>query len=76
VLLHNLSVCEHKTYSKRKKLNADTWTRSNIVCFRRVLLSRVNALGYLRLRQRTTLSHHTSVVRELASHTPRKINDL
>jgi len=49
---------------------------TNIVCFRRVFPSCVNALGYLRLRQTTTLSQHTFVVRKLASHTPRKVNDL
>jgi hypothetical protein len=41
-----------------------------------VLPTRVNALGYLRLRQTTALSQHPSVEAELASHTPRKINDL
>jgi hypothetical protein len=44
--------------------------------FRRVLPSRINALGYLRVPQTTTLSQHPSVEAELASHTPRKINDL
>jgi len=33
------------------------------------------ALGYLRVRQTTTLSQRPSVEAELASHTPRKIND-
>jgi len=40
------------------------------------LPSRVNALGYLWVRQITTLSQHASVEAELVSHTPRKINDL
>ena len=69
-----MSVGEYKTHSK--KLYADTTTRTNVVCFRRVLLSRINALGYLRVRQTTTLSQHSSVEEELASHTPRQINDL
>jgi len=55
---------------------ADIGTRTNVVCFRRVLGSRVNALGYLRVGQTTTLSQHPSVEAELASHTPRNINDL
>ena len=76
VLLHNLSVCEYKTYSKREKLHGDAGTLTNIVYFRRVLPSCVNMLGYLRLRQTTTLSQHTSVVRKLASRTPQKINYL
>ena len=50
-----------------QKLWAD-WTRTNIVCFRRVLPTRVNALGYLRLRWKTTLSQHPSVGAQLASH--------
>jgi len=57
VLLHNLSVCEYKTYSKRYiyiyiyiYIYADTGTRTNVVCFRRVLPARVNALDYLRVR--------------------------
>jgi hypothetical protein len=53
-----------------------TRTQTIVVYFPRVLLSRVNALGYLRVRQTTTLSQHPSVEAELASHTPRKINDL
>ena len=44
--------------------------------FRRVLTSRVNKLVYLRLRQATTLSQHPSVEAGVASHTPRKINNL
>jgi len=44
-------------HSKRKKLYAFTGTGTNVVCFRRVLPLRVNALGYLRVRQITTLSH-------------------
>jgi len=53
-----------------------TRTRTNVVCFRRVFLSRVNALGYLRVRQTTTLARYRSVEAELVSHTPRKINDI
>ena len=72
-----LSVCEYKTYSKRKKyIYAPTGTRTNVVCFRRVLPSRVNALGYLRPRQTTILSQHSSVEAQPASHMPWKINDL
>jgi len=59
-----------------KKLYVGMGTRTNVVCFRRVLPSTINALGYLRMRQTTTLSQHPSVEAELASHTPRKINDL
>jgi len=55
---------------------ADTGTRTNVVCFRRVLLSRINALGYLWLQQTTTLLQHPSVEAELASHLPQKINEL
>jgi len=40
------------------------------------LSSRVNALGYLRMQQTTTPSQHPSVEAELASRTPRKINDI
>jgi len=57
-------------------LYVDTGTRTNVVCFRRVLPSTINALGYLWMRQTTTLSQHPSVEAELASHTHRKINDL
>jgi len=61
---------------KKKKLYADTVTRTIVVCFRRVLPpSRINALGFLRVQQTPTLSQHPSVEAELASHTPRKIND-
>jgi hypothetical protein len=76
VLLHNLIECLRVKNILKKKLLADTGTRTNVVYFRRVLPSRVNALSYLQLRQTTTLSHHTAVVRKLANHTPRKINDL
>ena len=51
-------------------------TRTNIICFRRVLPSRVNAFGYLRVCQTTTLSQHPSVEAELHSRMPWKINDL
>jgi len=51
-------------------------SRTNVVCFRRVLPSRVKVLGYLRVQQTTALSQHPSVEAQLASHTPRKINDL
>jgi hypothetical protein len=50
-------------------------TRTNIVCLRRVLPRRVNALGFLRVRQTTTLLQHPSLEAELASHTPRKVNE-
>ena len=50
--------------------------RTNAVCFRRVLTSRVNAFGYLWVRQITNLSQHQSVEAELPSHMPRKINDI
>jgi len=73
VLSHNLSVCKYKTYSKLKKLYADT---GNVSCFRRVLPSHFNVLGYLRVRKTTTLSQHASVEAELVCHTPRKINEL
>jgi hypothetical protein len=75
VLLHHLVECEYKTYSK-KKLYTDTGNRTNAVCFQRILLSRINALGYLWVCQTTTLSQHPSVEAELASHTPWKINDI
>jgi len=61
---------------KKKKVYADTGTRTYVVCFRRVLPSRVNALGRLRVRKTTILSQYPSVEVELASHRPRKINDL
>jgi len=41
-----------KHIQKEKKLHADTGKRTNIVCFRRVLPSRVNALGYHWVRQK------------------------
>ena len=47
MLLRSLRVYEYKTYKKYP----DSGTRTNVVCFRSVLLSRVNALGCLRLRQ-------------------------
>jgi len=34
-------------------------------CFRRIFPSRINALSYLRVRQTTTLSQHSSVEAEL-----------
>jgi len=46
---------------QKENLQADTGTRTNIVCFRRVLPSRVNALGYLGVRQTTTPSQHPTV---------------
>jgi len=45
-------------------------------CFLRVLLSRIKALGYLRVRQTTTLSQYPSLEVELEIHMPRKINHL
>jgi len=72
VLLHNFCVCEFITYSKINKYMLTL----GLVCFRRVLPSRVNVLGYLRVRQTTTLSQQPSVEAELASHTPRKINEV
>ena len=64
-----------KHIQKEKKLYADTGTQTNVDGFRRALPSRVNALGYLLVRQTTTLSQHPSVEAELASHMPRKTND-
>jgi len=55
---------------------ADTGNRSNVASFPRVFASRVNALGHLRVRQRITFLQHPSVEAELASQTPRKINDI
>jgi len=65
-----------KHIQKEKKLYVDTGNRINVVCFRRVLPSRGNALGYLRVRQTTTLSQHPSVEEQLVSHTPLKIHDI
>jgi hypothetical protein len=48
VLLHSLSVHEFKNYPKGKKKNANTGTQTNVVRFRRVLLSCVNWLDYTR----------------------------
>jgi len=74
VLLHNLIECLWVLNTlKKKKLYADTGTQTNVVCFWRVLPSRINTLSYLHLRQTTTLSRHPSVEVELASHTPQKI---
>jgi len=53
-----------------------TGSRTNVVRFRRVLPSRVDALGCIRVRHTTTHSPHPSVEAELASHMPRKIKDL
>ena len=62
VLLHNLTECMWvKHIFKNKKLYVDTGTWTNVVCFRRVLPSRVSALGYIRVRQTTKLSQHSSV---------------
>ena len=44
---------------------ACTGTRTNIVGFGRVLLSRVKASGFCRLPERTNLSRHPSLVAEL-----------
>jgi len=63
-------------YIQKEKIYAYTGTRTNVVCFRRVLPSRVNVLSYLWVRQTTTLSQHPSMEAELASHMPQKINDL
>jgi hypothetical protein len=76
-----VEVCEclwvWNTFKKEKKyIYVLSGTRTNIVCLRRALPGRVNALGYLRVRLTTTLSQHPSVEAELTSHTPRKINDL
>jgi hypothetical protein len=73
VLLHNLIEClSVLNIFKKKKLYADTGNGNNVV----VLPSRVNTLGYLRVRQTITLSQHPSVEAELASHKPQKINDI
>jgi len=61
---------------KKKNLYADTGTQTNVVCFRRVLPSCVNVLGYLRLQGTATLSQHPSMEAELASHMPWKMNNL
>jgi len=53
-----------------------TGTRTNVVCFRRVLRTRVSALGYLRLRQTSSLSQHPFAEAKLANHTPRKLMNL
>ena len=63
-------------HTQQEKLYADTGTRTNVVCFRRVLPARVNVLGYLQVWQTTTILQHPSVEAELASNMPRKINDL
>ena len=76
VLLHNLIECEYKTHSKRKKLYADTGYGTKVDCFRRVLPSCVNTLGYLRVWQTTILSQHSSLEEEQTSHTPGKTNDI
>jgi len=58
---------------QKEKITCWHWDANQYSLFRRVLPSRVNALGYHRLRQTTTLSQHTSVVRKSANRTPRKI---
>jgi len=68
-----LSVCEYKTNSKSKNYMLDTGTWTNVLCFWRVLPSRIDALGCIRVRQTTTLSWHPSVEAQQASHMPRKI---
>jgi len=65
-----------KHIQKEKKLYADTGNQTNVVCFQRVLPSCVNVLGYLRVRQTTTLLQHPSMEAELATHMPWKINDI
>jgi len=71
VLLHSLSVCEFKTSGGG---DADSGTRTNM-CFRTVLLSRVNCLGYAYYPQQKPLSLQTSLAAELASCMPGKINE-
>ena len=66
VLLHSLSICECKTYPPPQKKYADTGTRTNVVCFRRVLLA-----GYARSQLKTTLLPYSS-----PSHMPEKINEV
>jgi hypothetical protein len=76
VLLHNLIECLWSIkYFQKEKIHAKTGTRTNIVCLQRVLPSHVNALGYLWVRQTTTLSQHASSVRKLASKKKKKIYD-
>ena len=50
-----LSVCEYKTHSKRKIYMLDTGTGTNVVCFRRVFPSRIDALGCIRVRHTTNI---------------------
>ena len=38
--------CEEKGRKNLSQGSAESGTRTNVVCFRRVLLSRVNCLGY------------------------------
>jgi len=53
-------------HNQKEKNYADPGTRTHTVRLRRVLLSRLNALGYLKQEP----------LRKLVSRTPREINDL
>jgi hypothetical protein len=57
---------------------SSSWMESNLCNLfpKSILSSRVNAHCYLWLRQTTTLSQHPPAEAELASQTPRKMNDL
>ena len=48
-----------------QKKNANPGTRTNVVCFRSVVLLLVNGLGYHQLQQKTALSQHPSLAATL-----------
>ena len=74
VLLHRVFV-SLKHIQKEGK-NADSGTRTNVVCFRTVLLSRVNCLGHACYLQQNPLSLQTSLTAELARRMLGKINEV
>ena len=74
VLLHRVFV-SLKHIQKEGK-NVDSGTRTNVVCFRTVLLSRVNCFGYACYLQQNPLSLQTSLAAELARRMLGKINEV
>jgi len=57
-------------------INTYNGTRTNVVRFRRVLLSHVKGLRYHQLRQKASLSQHPTLAAYLAHLMPRKMNEL
>ena len=58
------------------KKYANSETRTNTVCFRRLLLARIQLSGLSLLTVRTVRSTHPSLAVQLASLTPGKVNEV